>query len=145
MLKIFPSQKHIRPKPKLFPYPILPSSYMLTFSSFNLCFPKVYCVCCSVSSPSIHSKAVANLASTLDKSVTLWLLVSPLLANQWDHITWNICDSADSLLCEAELSLGWYSIFWTSLCGSLWQFLPLDIGVPTVCPLSSHCRSSLHH
>lgn len=77
----------------------------------------------------------------------LWLLVSFGPANQWDLITWNFCDSAHSLLCETELSLGYYDAlfcFCTTLYGSLCKFFPLILEVlGTVCSsLSSHCRYS---
>ena len=59
---------------------------------------------------------------TSEESVLFTITVVFLTGKYMDLIVWNICDSADFLFCETELSLGyhdtWFSV-WTSPYGSL--------------------------
>lgn len=75
-----------------------------------------------------------KFGSTSEESVLLrTLLVSSWLANTWDLIAWNICDSADFLLCETELSLGyhdtWLSV-WPVLLGLCRSFCLIRCSSP---------------
>lgn len=78
----------------------------------------------------------------------LLLLVSSWLANQWDLTIWNFCDSAHSLLCEIELSLGYYDFLFFSSTTHYrsWRLFPLILEFPgsVLNSLSSHCRCFLH-
>ena len=112
-----------RPKPQIFHSSDLPSSLDCAHSLlFQATLPESVWCCFSISLSFIHPTTVENLALPQRNLFFLWLLVSSWLANTWDLIAWNICDSADFLLCETELSLGyrdtWFSV-WTSPYGSL--------------------------